>query len=326
MTKKTVKINAKQFIEDVAAGRTDEELMRLHGLDRAKLDKLKSIPEVKKRIESSAPAPLPSDSPVSAKEPPATTLAETLEEDADPDRSVCSQCGAEVSDKALICPECGHVLTGRERWARVDTKKTLLERVPPLVQGAILAIPVAMVLFILFRFLVFPAQFAIMEKKMDEAKAARTEQGKQSEGHAGRAENDRLQETLIDLQDRGLILEWDGNKFSRFKVGHRWLRVSEDERERALELLCSALTAADHRTGFKLVQRDGNAFTEYQEHDVFEMTEREAARSTPEGPQAGEPIQLDQPVPEEETAGRKDAQPETEGEAAPKEPEPENAG
>ncbi len=54
------------------------------------------------------------------------------------------------------CPECGHMLPGEERWESVEPPQRLVDRVPPLVLGSIIASPIAVVFFFLFKNIILP--------------------------------------------------------------------------------------------------------------------------------------------------------------------------
>ena len=174
MAEKKRKVNAKVFLNDLRTGMNREELLAMHGLNEKSLDKLVGMLVEREMLDPAELDSLPA-------------LTRHREEDMEPSEgtgseaafsgvpgeipgsvilSQCPQCGAKVGERTLICPECGHVLPGQERWEEVEPKKSLTERIPPLLWGVILAIPVAVLLFFFFKDFMLPATEAKIDKRI----------------------------------------------------------------------------------------------------------------------------------------------------------------
>ncbi len=156
------KVNAKKFLRDFRDGKSYEDLMRLHGLTRPKLDKLMRILLERKlldpsELKSRSAIPLQrKESITPTNEPQESPTAEVAyvgihREDAQKDGLSCPQCGARVSQRMLSCPECGHILPGEDRWEAAEPGKGLMDRVSARTLGYIIAIPIGILLFFLFK-------------------------------------------------------------------------------------------------------------------------------------------------------------------------------
>src|SRR5208283_71496 len=144
--------------------------------------------------------------------------------------SSCPQCGAHITERMLSCPECGHVLPGEERWEAVEPKKGLFERVPARVLGYIVALPIGIVLFFLFKDVILPMSESTMEKR---AEAIRKEipQGKSplqaSKDLARQAVKGIIQIETKRFIDAGVLAGADDN-YRSFTAGSGWPGMSDD--------------------------------------------------------------------------------------------------
>ena len=176
MEKQPLKVNAKMFLKDFREGKSDGELMRLHGLTpqtlaklvRVLLDKELLDPSELKSRRAEAPTEPEIFIPPSRPQdilPPEPVHEKNRQDYVQSSGSSCPQCGAQVTERMLSCPECGHVLPGQERWEAVEPKKGLTERIHPMVLGCIIALPIGIMLFFLFKDVILPMTEATVEKK-----------------------------------------------------------------------------------------------------------------------------------------------------------------
>jgi hypothetical protein len=160
----------------------------------------------------------------------------------------------------LICPECGHVLPGEERWARVEPTKSLLDRIPPKVLGSILAIPVAIALVFVFKDIIIPMTDATIEKQAESARkkdfsssAERASRG----GRPERTQSSKAVETVVRQLIEDEILTGANPEFSVFYAGRRWWEIMEDERIECMEAVRSAMGESLERFEFRVVDSGG---------------------------------------------------------------------
>ncbi|MGO9570610.1 MAG: zinc ribbon domain-containing protein, partial [Desulfomonilaceae bacterium] len=272
MEKSSRKINAKMFLKDFREGKSDDELMRLHSLTPGSLAKLVRLlldkelldPSELKSRRAAAPTepeiripPLrPQD--ISPEEP---VHATSRQEHVQSAGSSCPQCGAQVTERMLSCPECGHVLPGEERWEAVEPKKGLFERIPARLMGYIIALPIGIVLFFLFKDVILPMTEATVEKRAD---AIRQEvpKGKSpmqaSKDLAKRAASGVIRVETQRLINDGVISEVKDD-YRSFTAGSRWPELSDAEKRKALEDIRTALVRSGMPIHFRLVNDVGES-------------------------------------------------------------------
>jgi len=272
MEKKPLKVNAKTFLKDFREGLSDEELMRLHGLTpqtlakllRVLLDKELLDPLELKSRRADAPTepeiliPLPRPQDIL---PPEPVYEKNRQEYVQSSDSSCPQCGAQVTERMLSCPECGHVLPGQERWEAVEPKKGLTERIHPLVLGCIIALPIGIMLFFLFKDVILPMTEATVEKRTD---ALRQElpKGKTpiqaSKDLAKRAASGVIRVETQRLISDGIIAEAK-NDYRSFTAGSRWPELSDAEKRKALGDIRTALVRSGMAIHFRVVNDSGES-------------------------------------------------------------------
>jgi hypothetical protein len=273
MGKTKLKVNAKNFVRDYRAGLSDDELIRTYSLSRDSLDKLLKmlvdkdlldpselqsgamfpstelldIPEFGEltfgRRENSAFKPRPTPRPQPVMEPPRVDEETKPETKKEPDSSKCPQCSAGITDKMLICSECGHVLPGEERWANVEPQGRLVDRIPPKVLGTVVALPIAVALFFVFRDIILPMTDATIENR---SRSIQTSDPGRSRTRSAAAmvtkeEADAALDQMVDDLIRGKVFEDANQDLTVFSVGPRWWDMSGDERLDTLDRLRKAM-------------------------------------------------------------------------------------
>ena len=278
--KQKKKINARKFVQDFNAGKNDDELMAEYGLTRTGLDRLLSKLVDRGLMQASdlydRPAGPASKAPASepALEPVATrdrTVAHS-HDSGDRDEAefeLCPQCGAEVSKKALTCPECGHVLPGEERWSQVEPDVSIIERIPPAVIGAILAIPVGIAIFIFFWFFALPAQEKRMNKRanqlMQETNHKAPMEHAQSEASAASLRIIEFQLQRLLLQEVFISASKD---YYTFTAGPAWAGAPNESRMVWINTIGRALKRAKVEPEFEIVDGAGNQIAFVTENNV----------------------------------------------------------
>jgi hypothetical protein len=266
MDNKKRKVNAKRFLEDYRSGLSDQELMRLHGLSPASLQKLLLVLQQRgllsaavARAERSSRLPDAQTDRRSGRHERATRSGQRsgpapLEESG----FHCRQCGASIDGNMLTCPECGHVLPGEERWSHVGTRDRMLPRVPPWVLGCVLALPIGIGLLLVFKHILIPLSSASIQQRtrphgavvserqhlpaaIDQAKA-----GKRLPVHA---ETERL-------VGEGVVSEASPD-FTGFMMSDAWHNLSRDEKIKHVVAIRSALEASDLSVQFTFVDSSG---------------------------------------------------------------------
>ena len=272
MEKQPLKVNAKMFLKDFREGKSDEELMRLHGLTPQTLAKLVRVLLDKELLDPSElksrraeaptepeifiPPPRPQDIL-----PPEPVHERNRQEYVQSSGSSCPQCGAQVTERMLSCPECGHVLPGQERWEAVEPKKGLTERIHPMVLGCIIALPIGIMLFFLFKDVILPMTEATVEKKT-EALRKEIPKGKTpmqaSKDLAKRAASGVIRVETQRLMNDGIIAEAKDD-YRSFTAGSRWPELSDAEKRKALEDIRTALVRSGMAIHFRLVNDSGES-------------------------------------------------------------------
>jgi hypothetical protein len=305
MEKPKQKINARKFVEDFRSGMNEEELMERHGLTRVRLEKLYQIlreknlldsMEIRLRAQSEPkedPFRITQESRVATYvEQPPVGIWQSPGTSAD---NTCPQCGATVGKRDLTCPECGHMLSGEERWSEVEPRPKLLDRIPPKVLGCILAIPVAVILFFLFRNIIFPMSEKAFSKRADDLR--KETQGKAplkiarevataASGNIIQAETQRL---MVEE-----ILSSANHNFSEFTAGPRWNDISLDQKKNEMKKLREAMRKSGVTHSFRLVDESGKVLAKIgrvvqivEESNQFQMPSEPSVHAEP--PQAPAP-------------------------------------
>lgn len=277
MAGKKIKINPKRFVRDFRSGMSDDELMLAHGLTPMALEKVLRMLEGKhlldvaeisrdvtvtttrrgKPARRSRPRPIAEESTVLA---PVQAFPDPKPKES---ASRCSQCGAEVPEIALTCPECGHVLSGSQRWEEPESEETLLDRIPPLLWGCILAIPFLIVFYLILTYYVLPASESRIDKRIA---TIREEAGQRNKANAanfplaadplvGRA-NEALDQEIQTLIADGILTDATED-LTLFHTGDRWSRLSEKELAGNLARIALAMRNAQLGTSFEVVDTDG---------------------------------------------------------------------
>lgn len=268
--KAKAKINAKKFISDFRSGKSDQELMESHGLDKQSLDKVFRILVQKKLLSQSdlleghsfrsvPQEDIGPNEPYHRASEPRFTPPEALSQPAKNDSSKCPQCGASVSAKRLMCPECGHVLPGEERWADLGAKDGFFDRLPPKLLGLLIALPCALILLYLFRDVIVPMAEKTVEKRQADLAKDWT-YGKGAIDIAKQMSRSRgekvVQIGLERLFAEGILLSSDAD-YTTFTVGPRWHLLPVSEKERYLDEIRAAMIEAKLDVHFQVVDSGG---------------------------------------------------------------------
>ncbi len=302
MEKKPLKVNAKEFLHDFREGRSDEELMRLHSLTPGTLAKLLRLLVERKLLDPSELKSRRTEAPTEPEilVPPPHRPHDILPEEPvrvarPPDRvqdtgSSCPQCGAHVTERMLSCPECGHVLPGEERWEAVEPKKGLFERIPARMLGYIVALPIGIMLFFIFKDVILPMSESTMEKR---AEAIRKEipQGKSplqaSKDLARQAVKEIIQNETQRLIDAEVLAGADDN-YRAFTAGSRWPGMSDDEKHKALEDIRTALRRSSMPMHFRLVNDSGQSLALVTDQSIELLEGSSVTDSAGVGSETGE--------------------------------------
>jgi len=298
MAKPKLKVNAKSFVRDYRAGKSDSELMDSYNLSSDGLNKLlkmlvdkrmlfpselksdKTFPSTELLDAPPFDEPTPRPRPKRVYEPRRDLVIEipSKPDEACPetsravDSSRCPQCGAQVTEKMLICPECGHVLPGEERWANVEPKPRLMDRIPPKVLGTLVALPAAIVLFFVFRDIILPMTESTIEKRSTAVRTARSTRsndarlkGRSSQVNPAEA-LDRLVEELIGSN----VFANANEELTVFHAGPGWWRMSGDERLETLDRLRKAMRKSVGEFELEVLDSSGAAVA-WVNHDSVEL-------------------------------------------------------
>lgn len=271
MEKTRPKINAKQFVEDFRSGKSDEELMVRHGLDEKALKKVLRILVERKLLDESellmaghsfhAVKDQESRPPVRAHRESQARPAErpTISGVIVREDTTCPQCGAPVTKRVLTCPECGHVLPGEERWENVEPKKSLGERIPPKVWGIIMSVPIAVMLFFIFKDFIIPVAGWQIEKQRDslQSELDKREEPWKAARELAQQRGAKVVQVLVERLIDQEILQSVEPDYSTFVAGRRWNDISTIEKERHLSEIRSALTKANLNAEFDLTDQHG---------------------------------------------------------------------
>lgn len=267
------KINAKKFVADVRAGKTDVELMHLHDLSSKTLQKVFSVLVQKKVLEQSELDLRSSPSDPEPQPPLEASHSEKLNAwgNAQISQSLCAQCGAQVSKNMLTCPECGHALAGEERWEKAEPERGILDRLSPKTIGCILAIPVAIALYLFFTHIIIPMADVTGKKRAD---AVRKElpRGK-TPMEAAKDMRKELQNRTINAEVNRFVGEevLSGAKadYSTFTVGPRWEMLSLEDKQICIQELSLALEGSGLPKSFRLANSAGQTLAKVADGSVI---------------------------------------------------------
>lgn len=295
MGKAKQRINAKRFVEDYRAGKTDDRLMDEHHLTRSALPKVLAKLVEENLLDSGEilsrpvfeetvlldPPGVPGSGSQSNKESPRGTRVSSREKQSEKssDKSlVCPQCGAQVSLTMLLCPECGHMLPGEERWERVEPQKRFIDRVPPKVLGCIIALPAAIALLFVFKNMIIPMTNVTIEKRADEMRRQKAAAHRKTDVRQAPQTRQRSQvSTDLDALVKQLV---DMKVFSEaqpdltlFVTGERWNDLSEDERIDHLEGLRTIMLHTWSKFQFAVVEPGGKLVGRATDSSVYLLNE-----------------------------------------------------
>ncbi|HMK33626.1 MAG TPA: zinc ribbon domain-containing protein [Desulfomonilaceae bacterium] len=257
------KVNAKKFLQDFRAGKSQEELMQGHGLSRVTLEKLYHALIERKLLDPSELGPQRIDSQteiprITQPVEPESDVPRAYRQAAPPDFSRCPQCGAEVGKRDLTCPECGHMLPGEERWERVEPKTRLVDRIPPKVLGCIVAFPIAVGFFFLFRDIILPMSESAISRRANalrqETQGAAPMKLAKDMANVGSANIIKVEvERLVGEE----ILSRANEDFSTFVAGPKWQELSHEGKLEQLSGIRQSLRKSAMRPDFKLNSETG---------------------------------------------------------------------
>jgi hypothetical protein len=265
---KNRKINAKKFVADFKAGLDDADLIREHGLDKATLPKVFKALVAKGLLDISELEERQLDGVKRRPAPPPPTLEPTAGYAVHPiaskyqDPDLCPQCGAQVSKKALTCPECGHVLAGEERWRDLEPKQRFWERIPPLALGIIIAIPIGILMIYLFKDIILPMSESAAEKRAD---ALRRElpKGKTpmeaAKDLARMAGQNKIKPEVERLVAEDILTSANAD-YTVFTAGPRWADMPADERMNRLKAIRTALRSSNLPVNFRFLMETGEVY------------------------------------------------------------------
>lgn len=189
--------------------------------------------------------------------------------------SECPQCKAAVSQSMLLCPECGHMLPGQERWEQVEPGKRFIDRIPAKVLGCVIALPIAIVLAFVFKDIIIPMTNVTIEKRADELRRKKElkKSAHRPTSHAEeRADVSSELSTLVeDLIDRQILSEASSD-LTVLTTGLLWKELSEDEQVTVLEDLRSEMLRSRTRFQFDVVDSDGVIVGRGSEDSISVMT------------------------------------------------------
>lgn len=271
MEKTKSKINAKKFLEDFRSGKSDEELMSLHGLDYKGLNKVLRLLVERKLLDEAELLAGHSFRSVRPKETPSLRKPSidlrlmpdgpaTISGSVGDDDTRCPQCGATVTTKILTCPECGHVLPGEDRWANVEPKQRFFDRVPPKLLGTILALPILVILLYVFKDLIIPIAEVKIEKNRDALKQdlTKSRESLQAAKELAAKRGMRGVQATIERLIAEEILQRVEPDYATVVAGPRWNEISTQEKETYLSEIRSAMRNASMDGQFDLIDPGGS--------------------------------------------------------------------
>ena len=295
MGKVKQRVSAKRFVEDYRAGKTDDELMEEYHLTRTSLPKVLARLVKQNLLDSADIRSRGAFQETVLLEPPVSRAdrgsEQTLESPVagsgpSPENQVekpkdkaleCPQCGAQVTLTMLLCPECGHMLSGQERWERVEPPKRFIDRVPPKVLGTIIALPLAIALIFVFKNVIIPMTNVTIEKRANEMRrhgaAHRSTHPRKTHKVRQRSEVPaKLTDRVKELIENGVFSE-AASDYTLFTTGYRWGDLSEDERIGQMEGLRSEMLRTWSKFQFAVVEPGGKLVGRATESSVSLLEE-----------------------------------------------------
>jgi hypothetical protein len=269
MDKKKQKVNVKAFLNDYRSGMVDTELMSMHGLTASTLAKLLKVLQEKELLHASEVRPAGpalgsqrgpgTTSSREGRRPVAPPVVQDLPDDVSDSAFRCQQCGAAVAGKMLTCPECGHVLPGEERWSNLEPEKSLLHRMPPWVVGCIIALPIAIGLFFVFKYILVPMSSAsIQQRSKSQFRAMSPKQGlAAARDQAGKASVLPIQKEVDALISEGVISAASSD-YAGFTVTDRWFDLPREHKIKHIARVGSALVASGLMARFQVFSPAGD--------------------------------------------------------------------
>ncbi|MEW6349453.1 MAG: zinc ribbon domain-containing protein [Thermodesulfobacteriota bacterium] len=296
MAKTTQKVKARKFVEDFLSGMSRDELMIAHSLTQGSFEKLLEI-LAQKGI-------LTQDQIEEFGHPRVVRRAEKLQETVPPRASrtrpeerperenVCPQCGAEVSRKALTCPECGHLLPGAQRWGADEGDKSFVRRVPAWVVGCLVAIPAALGVLYVFMFIIYPMMEVAGERKAQNTREQRRAlkvsrqlantapvseaQKRRQEEEELRTNQAALREEIAKLVERR-VLAGAGENYRMFQAGSAWSELREPDKFIELNNIRLSMQRAKIEVDFEVKDLWGSTVARVTEDGVILGSPSEAA-------------------------------------------------
>jgi hypothetical protein len=173
----------------------------------------------------------------------------------------------------LICPECGHVLPGEKRWANVEPKPRLVDRIPPKVLGTIVALPIAVLLFFVFKDIILPMTESTIEKRTKALRAARSTSSSEPglKDRATQVVPDEVLDRLVDELIRSDVFADANEELTVFYAGSRWSVMSGDERLETLDRLRKAMRKSVGEFELEVLDSSGAAVA-WVNHDSVELS------------------------------------------------------
>jgi hypothetical protein len=269
MDKQKQKVNVKTFLQNYRSGLPDAELMRIHGLTAPGLSKLLKVLQDRELLHASEVRVVPPSGrgADTAESPQVRSGVRELEPDEAPDRTAevsdsgfhCPQCGATVNGKVLTCPECGHVLPGEERWSNLEPDKSFVHRLPGWVIGCAIALPLAVALLFVFKYVLVPMSSASIQQRT-KAQGGPMPARRSLEAArelAGKGSTSAIQKETERLTSEG-VLAAASSDYSSFTVTNVWPDLSREQRIKHLVGLVSALQASGFEVRFQVFNSSGD--------------------------------------------------------------------
>ena len=188
------------------------------------------------------------------------------------DSSQCVQCNARVTERMLICPECGHVLPGEERWSKVEPKKRFLDRVPPKVLGTMVALPIAVAMVFVFKDIIIPMTENTIEKRAKAAQSARSSKASDPGLVSRRVHIDpeKAMDGMVERLIASKVLAHVNEDLTVFHVGSAWWLMSGDDRLEMLDGLRKVMTTSLGEFELELLDSSGG-FVAWVNQDSVEL-------------------------------------------------------